>query len=308
MTKPPDELRGPAPADAELPIVQRVAAYAVIVRDEEMLLSRLAEHISAGELWTLPGGGLDHGEHPRDAVVREVWEETGLHVVVESTARIYSNHLKNLWRDGRRVNSHGVRIVYAGWVPPNSPEPRVIEINGSTEDAAWVPIADILAGTVPVVPMVREALNDVHLARLQRVAAYALIRRDDNVLLTRLSAIAPSAGKWTLPGGGVDHGESPEDAVRREVVEECGVNCTVGSLIGVNDIHFVGTGPDGQREDYHGIHIVYAATVSPEAEPVLAEVGGTTDAVAWVSETDIAMGAVEVLDVVRFALAQTVPQ
>ena len=43
---------------------QRVAAYAVILRDDQILLCRLAPRIAGGELWTLPGGGLDHGEDP----------------------------------------------------------------------------------------------------------------------------------------------------------------------------------------------------------------------------------------------------
>ena len=62
---------------AGLPKRQRVAAYAVILRDGAILLSRLSDRITTDELWTLPGGGLDHGEDPRDAVVREVHEETG---------------------------------------------------------------------------------------------------------------------------------------------------------------------------------------------------------------------------------------
>jgi 8-oxo-dGTP diphosphatase len=300
VTQPPDRPSG-------LPRVQRVAAYAVIVRDEHLLLSRLAGRISATELWTLPGGGLDHGEHPRDAVVREVWEETGLRVVVESTARIYSGHQPGVWRDGRRVDAHAVRIVYAGWVPPNSPEPRVVEVDGSTIDAAWVRIADVVSGTIPVVPMVKEALAEIYPARYQRTAAYALIRREDRVLLTRLSSIAPDAGSWTLPGGGVDHGETPSETVRREVAEECGVACDVGALLGVHDTHFTGSGPDGHTEDYHGIHLVYSATIDQDAEPVLAETEGTVDAVAWVSYADIDSGVVSVVDLVSFALAAVVP-
>ena len=44
-----------------MPWRQRVAAYAVIVRGGEVLLSRLAPSISEGELWTLPGGGIEFG-------------------------------------------------------------------------------------------------------------------------------------------------------------------------------------------------------------------------------------------------------
>ena len=110
-----------------LPKRQRVAAYAVILRvapgpdgEQEILLSRLAERITNDELWTLPGGGLDHGEDPRDAVLREVREETGLDADVGETARVYSAHLPGVWRDGRRVDAHALRIVYDGWVAPDT--------------------------------------------------------------------------------------------------------------------------------------------------------------------------------------------
>jgi len=285
-----------------LPKRQRVAAYAVILSGERILLSRLSPNISADELWTLPGGGLDHGEDPRDAVVREVHEETGLAVEIGETARVYSAHLPGVWRDGRRVDAHALRIVYDGWVPVDSPAPRVLEVDGSTVEAAWKPLADVLDGTVPVAPMVLEAVADHRPYRHQRLSAYALVRRADTVLLVRISPRGFHTGSWTLPGGGVDHGEPPRAALVREVREECGVECAVEDLVALHDEHFSGTAPSGRFEDFHSVGLVFAATVPDDAEPQLVEEGGTTDAVAWVPVADVESGALPVLEVVRVAI------
>ncbi|MCW2772468.1 MAG: hydrolase [Nocardioides sp.] len=287
-----------------LPKRQRVAAYAVILRDGRILLSRLAPTVTSEELWTLPGGGLDHGEDPRDAVVREVHEETGLDAVVGETARVYSAHLPGVWRGGRRVDAHALRIVYDGWVPLDSPEPRVLEVDGSTMEAAWQPVQDVVDGKVPVVPLVLEAIADHRPFRHQRLGAYALAVRDDSVLLVRISARGFHTGSWTLPGGGVDHGEPPRATVVREVREECGVDCTVGELVTAHDDHFSGTAPSGRYEDFHAVSLVYDVTLADGAEPRLAEVDGTTDAVAWVPIAEIESGERPVLDVVREALAR----
>lgn len=293
---------------AGLPKRQRVAAYAVILSGERILLSRLSPNISADELWTLPGGGLDHGEDPRDAVVREVHEETGLPVEIGETARVYSAHLPGVWRDGHRVDAHALRIVYDGWVPIDSPAPRVVEVDGSTVEAAWKPLAGVLDGTVPVAPMVLEAVADHRPYRHQRLSAYALVTRDDSVLLVRISPRGFHTGSWTLPGGGVDHGEPPRTALVREVREECGVECTVGELVTLHDEHFSGTAPSGRFEDFHSVGLVFLATVPDDAEPRLVEEGGTTDAVAWVPVADIESGALPVLDVVREAVTAAEPR
>jgi 8-oxo-dGTP diphosphatase len=291
---------------AGLPKRQRVAAYAVILRDGEILLSRLSAAVTPDELWTLPGGGLDHGEDPRDAVVREIHEETGLDAVVGETARIYSAHLPGVWRDGRRVDAHALRIVYDGWVPLDAPAPRVVEVGGSTMAAAWQPLDAVLDGSVPVAPMVLEALADHKPFRHQRLGSYALVRRDlpdgAAVLLTRISDRGFHTGSWTLPGGGVDHGEAPRTALVREVREECGVECRVGELLTVHDDHFSGTAPGGRFEDFHAVSMVFEATVDDDAEPALAEEDGTTDAVAWLPVAAVESGERPVLDVVLEAL------
>jgi 8-oxo-dGTP pyrophosphatase MutT (NUDIX family) len=291
-----------------LPERQRVAAYAVIIRDGQILLTRLAPRISRDPMWTLPGGGLDHGEDPRSAVVREVWEETGLRAMVSPGARVYSMHNAKARFGSNKADYHALRIVFEGWVPIDSPEPRVVEVDGSTVEAAWHPLADVLAGDVPVSNLVTDALSDhVHTHR-QRLAVYALIRRPGEVLLTRISGRGHQPGAWTLPGGGIRHGERPAVALVREVAEECGVTCTVGALLDVHDVHLVGTAPTGQTQDYHGVHLIFAAEVPESAVPTVVEEGGTTDAVEWVSLPDIVDGRVEVLEVVSHALSLPTPR
>jgi len=40
--------------------------------------------------WGLPGGSLEYGEHPEDAVIREIWEETELNVCIEKLLLVNS--------------------------------------------------------------------------------------------------------------------------------------------------------------------------------------------------------------------------
>jgi len=293
---------------ASTPKRQRVAAYAVIVRDDHILLSRLSPLVTTDELWTLPGGGLDHGEDPRDAVIREIREETGLDATVSDTARVYSAHMPQAWRSGRRVNAHAVRIVYDGWVSRGAPEPQVLEVDGSTIEAAWQPLSAVRDGSVPITPLVTEALADHRPFQRQRVAAYGLIRRvstAEEVLLTRVSARGYHSGMWSLPGGGIEHGERPAAALAREIREECGVEADIGALVDVFDDHFSGTAPSGRFEDFHSVILIFVATVPAGSEPKLVEQGGTTDAVAWVPVTDIESGAVPVYAAVTHALELT---
>jgi 8-oxo-dGTP diphosphatase len=121
--------------------------------------------------------------------------------------------------------------------------------------------------------------------RRQRVAAYALLVRGDEVLLTRMSNRTRIAGRWTLPGGGVDHGEDPRAAVEREVYEETGLHIRVGTVADVHSSHFTGPRSDGVVEDYHGIHLIFHGSLLPESEdlePHVTEQDGSTDLAKWV--------------------------
>lgn len=70
-------------------------------------------------------------------------------------------------------------------------------------------------------------------AEIQRLCAYGVSIDDDGILLVRASSITEVPGRWFLPGGGVDHGEHPVDALRREVLEETGLDATIGRQLGI---------------------------------------------------------------------------
>lgn len=66
-----------------------VPSVTAVVLDESGAV--LMVHKTDNDLWALPGGGIDVGESVSDAVVREVEEETGIHVVPEQLVGIYTN-------------------------------------------------------------------------------------------------------------------------------------------------------------------------------------------------------------------------
>lgn len=60
----------------------------------------------------------------------------------------------------------------------------------------------------------------------------ALVHDDAGRLLVVRRARPPAAGLWSVPGGRVEPGESDQEAVRREVLEETGLHVTVGLRVG----------------------------------------------------------------------------
>lgn len=119
----------------------RLAAYAVCIEDGRVLLAR---HVSPrGEsTWTLPGGRVEHGEDPFDAVIREVAEETGCDAVVQRLLGVDSRVIPAAERTVPGGPEHqNVGIFYQVAITGGQLRP---EPDGEIAESVWTPLPDVV--------------------------------------------------------------------------------------------------------------------------------------------------------------------
>ncbi|MBN9633191.1 MAG: NUDIX hydrolase [Actinobacteria bacterium] len=142
----------------------RVAAYGVIVDGPRILLAHWNESGRSG--WTLPGGGIEPGEDPLDAVVREIAEETGYEARVGELLGIDS---KVVPAEARFIADagplHALRIVYRATVTGGSLRN---ELDGTTDEASWFSLAAIPNRRVDLVNVALRMAGLGELARPDR--------------------------------------------------------------------------------------------------------------------------------------------
>ena len=116
-------------------------------------------------------------------------------------------------------------------------------------------------------------------ARRTRIAAYGWCEAGGTVLLVRIAPGYVDAGSWTLPGGGIEFGEDPADAARREVEEETGIRVRLGELAGIRS-EVLGPDVTTKGDRLHNLQIVYCAeAVDGELRD---ELGNSTDHAEWI--------------------------
>lgn len=116
----------------------RLAAYAVCIEDGQVLL--VLHAAPTGETtWTLPGGRVEQGEDPFDAVIREVAEETGCQAVTERLLGVDSRVIPP--EESHSGAEHqNIGIFYRVRIVGGEVEPRP---NDTIIDSAWTPIPDV---------------------------------------------------------------------------------------------------------------------------------------------------------------------
>jgi ADP-ribose pyrophosphatase YjhB (NUDIX family) len=117
----------------------RVGAYAICTDAEgRLLVCRLALGYPSTGAWTLPGGGVEFGEHPDAAVIRELREETGLDGTIERIAMVSSSTFPK--PSSRPGPLHAIAILYRVDITGGN---LAVEVGGSTDACEWMSVAAI---------------------------------------------------------------------------------------------------------------------------------------------------------------------
>jgi 8-oxo-dGTP diphosphatase len=286
--------------------LRRIAAYGICTdQRDRTLLVRASSTTATPGIWSLPGGAVDHGEHPLNTVVRETAAESGLSVKVGRLVDVVAD-LRVVSREG--VAIHTDRLIYEVSVRGGTLRDRVghktdlvrfiprsrlvhLPLRPFTATALGLPPAEKDKGPEerPELPSFHAVPGPDGLHRAQRFAAYAVATDPaDRLLLTRISDGYPGGGQWHLPGGGTDYGEQPGAALIRELVEETGQRGRLLALLGVASHRDAASlGPEGYPIDWHGVRAFYQVLVARPTRPRVLDAGGSTAEARWFAPDEV---------------------
>ena len=112
-----------------------VCAVGAIVQDKGAILLVRRDREPARGMWSLPGGKVEHGESLREALVREVREETGVDVDVDGLIGVAERIIRD---DDGAIAYHYVILDYVC-----SPRSTATKAGDDVSDARWVPVGEL---------------------------------------------------------------------------------------------------------------------------------------------------------------------
>ena len=229
----------------------RRRAGVIVVVDGRLALIDRERPGSPAPYSAVPGGGVEAGESFEDAAVREAKEELGLDVALRSSQPVFTV------QDGMGEHQYFLADAVGGTFgtgdgpefDPGRGRGTYAPVLVSPDEAVHRQVAPLaiseallrsfVTGDWPAAPL---ELTDPRDTPPLRVRAGAIcLSDDDHVLANR--------GEWErgpfyeLPGGGVEEGETVEEAVVRELEEEAGVHVRIERLL-------ANVWKDGRQEHY----------------------------------------------------------
>jgi 8-oxo-dGTP diphosphatase len=183
--------------------------------------------------WDLPGGTLGLGEDTKEAMIREIKEETGLEVKNLKVADAVSafNDRKEFWAS----------VFYSG----QAVEDKVV-LSYEHDDYKWVTLEELVE--LETSPRIKKFVQDFKNENDRpKVGIGVMIFKNGKVLLGKRKG-SHGAGEFAFPGGHLEYMESFEDCAKRETMEEAGITiknikflCT-SNIIAYKPKHYVDVG------------------------------------------------------------------
>jgi 8-oxo-dGTP pyrophosphatase MutT (NUDIX family) len=133
-------------------VIERSVVRAVVLdRHDRVLLfhTRDPYYPELGTWWELPGGGIEPGETDREAVVRELAEETGIAITPDQVGPPnWRRRATFRYRGQRRVNNEVIVLVRLPMAGPTVVGDARVELeNEDYFDYRWFPAAEVLVST-----------------------------------------------------------------------------------------------------------------------------------------------------------------